>query len=216
MTPTITLRWKTFGFALMIGVGLLLAIMPSRLVGASLETRLAEYAAALPNEGFTVTAKTLAQWLGSTKPVAMVDVREHWEYDEFHVDGAEHVPLRSLVSPEGIKALPSDRPIVVIGRGDSLPGEAVTVLRLAGKDAYALDGGLAAWWRDVLTPASIDPSVPLADRPTVAAQRAAWRALFIGAGAAPASAPASGAVPAPAAPPPTKAPKTPAARGKGC
>ena len=60
MTPTITLRWKTFGFALMIAVGALLAIMPSRLVGASLETRLAEYAAALPNEGFTLTAKTLA------------------------------------------------------------------------------------------------------------------------------------------------------------
>jgi rhodanese-related sulfurtransferase len=215
MKATMTLRWKTFGFALMILVGALLAIMPSRLVGASLETRLAEYAAALPAQGFTLTAKTLAEWLGASKPVAMVDVRERWEYDEFHVEGAGHVPLRSLVSPEGIKALPNDRPIVVIGRADSVPGEAVTVLRLAGKDAYALDGGLAAWWREVLTPASIDPSVPIADRPTVAARRAAWRVKFIGSGAGLAAAPASGAPTTPA-PPPPGAPKTPVPRGKGC
>jgi rhodanese-related sulfurtransferase len=241
MKPTVTLRWKTFGFLLMIAVGTILAIMPSRLAGASLEARLAEVASQMPTRGYTVAPATLAEWLASGKPLVLVDIREHWEFDEFHIAGAEKTTLADLVSPAAIKALPSDRPIVVVGRVDGASDQAAAILRLAGRDAYSLDGGVAAWWREVLTPASLDSTVPPGEAPSEAARRVAWRARFLG--SAGAATPAggsgalsgggvptgSGAAPAarPAAPPSAPAPSTPApagtappkagaTRGKGC
>ena len=215
MKPTVTVNWKTMGFLAMIALAAILAIMPSRLVGASLETRLAEVATSMPPAGFSVDAKTLAGWLTTGKPLTLVDVREHWEFDEFHIEGAVREPIQQLVAPEGVKALPQDKSVVVLGRGDSAASQAAAMLRLAGRDAYALEGGLAAWWHEVLMPASIDPTIAVADRPSAAAQRVAWRARFLGAAAA-------GSVGTPGAPPPTSstpatAPtKAPAKKGKGC
>jgi rhodanese-related sulfurtransferase len=245
MKATVTLRWKTFGFLLMIAVGAILAIMPSRLAGASLEARLAEVASQMPARGYTVAPATLAEWLSSGKPVVLVDIREHWEFDEFHIAGAEKTTLADLVSPAAIKALPADRPIVVVGRADGASDQAAAILRLAGRDAYSLDGGLAAWWREVLTPASLDATVPPDERPSAAARRVAWRSRFLGSAGAPTSTGGGGALtrsgggagvptgsgtaPAarPATPPAAPAPSTPApagatppkagaTRGKGC
>jgi len=202
----------------MIALGAILAIMPSRLAGASLETRIDEVGAAMPAAGFAVPAAGLAEWLTTGKPLALVDVREHWEYDEFHLEGAAHVALDALLSTAGIKAVPADRPIVLVGRGDAAAGQAAAILRLAGREAYALEGGIGAWWRDVLTPASADPSIPRAERPSAAAQRVAWRRQFLGAAAAgtatATTAPAPGTA-KPAAPAPSR-PKSGATRGKGC
>lgn len=214
MKPTVTLRWKALGFAGMIAVGALLAIMPSRLSGASLETRLAEIAATMPPGGYTVKPVELAGWIVDAKPLVLVDVRDHWAFDEFHVEGAEHRALGDLVTPASVEALPDDRPIVIVG-GESA-GQAAALLRLSGKDAWALDGGIAGWWRDVLTPASADPSLPESERPSIAAQRVAWRARFLG--SASAGATVSPGAPVPSAPP-APAPKAggkPTARGKGC
>jgi rhodanese-related sulfurtransferase len=215
MKPTVTVSWKTMGFVAMIAVGALLAIMPSRLAGASLEARLAEVATSMPSAGFSVDPRTLAGWLSTGKPVTLVDVREHWEFDEFHIEGAVRAPIEQLVAPEGIKALPPDLPVVVLGRGDTAAAQAAAMLRLAGCEAYALEGGLAAWWREVLMPASIDPTIPAADKPTVAAQRVAWRARFLGAAAA-GSAETPGAPAATTSMPATVPMKAPAKKGKGC
>ncbi len=215
MKHELTLRWKTLGFLAIVAVGILVAIMPSRLAGASLETRLAEYVASIPADGFAVKPATLASWIGSSKPLALVDVRDHWEYDEWHVDGAEHVSPQELLSPEGVKKIPADRPVVVLGRNGPMTGQAVAVLRLAGREAYALDGGLEAFWREVLTPASLDGSIPDAERPTVAARRVAWRAMLLG--TATGSATASSPRPTTAPPSRSTAPAKPAvSRGKGC
>lgn len=212
MKPTLTLSWKAVGFGAMVGLGLLLAIMPSRLSGASLETRLADVSAAMPEKGFVVTPGELADWIVDARPLLVVDVREHWAHDEYHVEGAEHRFLADLVAPASVKALPDDRPIVVIGEESA--AQATAMLRLAGKDAYTLEGGIAAWWRDVLTPVSADPTIPVSERPSVAAKRVAWRARFLGSAAAPVEiAPVAPSRPAPAAPKPAGKPPT---RGKGC
>jgi rhodanese-related sulfurtransferase len=215
MKPTVTLSWKSFGFAGMVAIGALLAIMPTRLAGASLETRLADVAATMPSEGYAVSATTLADWLSGGKPLTLLDVREHWEFDEFHIEGSEHESATALVATARIKALAADRPIVVVGRGDAAAAQSAALLRLAGREAFVLEGGLAAWWSDVLSPASIAAGVPAAERPSLAAKRFAWRARFLGtAGAAPETGVAA-ARPAPAAP--KAAPQKPAGqRGKGC
>lgn len=211
MKPTVTLRWKTVGFGAMIGLGLLLAIMPSRLAGASLETRLADVSASMPERGFVVPPGELADWIVDARPLLVVDVREHWAYDEYHVEGAEHRFLADLVAPASVKALPDERPIVVIG--EEAAAQATAILRLAGKEAYTLEGGIAAWWREVLTPASADPSIPETDRPSVAARRLAWRARFLGSAAAVEIVPSAPSRPGPTAPKPAGKPPT---RGKGC
>jgi len=212
MKPTVTLRWKVLGFAGMIALGALLAIMPSRLSGASLETRLADVAAAMPAGGFVVRPGELADWIVDATPVLLVDVRDHWAYDEYHIEGAEHRFLAELVAPDSVTGLPDDRPIVIVG-GESA-GQATAMLRLAGKDAYTLEGGISGWWRDVVTPASADPAIPESERPAVAARRLAWRARFLGSVSAPVAitAPVPSAPKAPASKPGGKA----SGRGKGC
>lgn len=214
MKPTVTLRWKVVGFTGAIALGGLLAIMPTKLAGASLESRLAEMAATMPPGGFSIRGALLAEWLTSAKPVVILDVREHWAFDEFHIEGSEHRSAAEVVSPASIRALPADRPIVVVG--DEAAGQTAALLRLAGKDAFSLEGGIGGWWLEVLTPASADRSIPAGERPTAAARRLAWRARFLGAasaGSAAASSAPSVATPPPAAP---RAPGKPAARGKGC
>jgi len=215
MKPTVTLTWKSFGFAAMVAIGALLAIMPTRLAGASLETRLADVGGTMPAEGYAVGATMLAEWLSDGKPLTLVDLREHWEFDEYHIEGSQRESAATLVTPAWIKAVPADRPIVVVGRGDAVAAQSAALLRLAGREAFALEGGLAAWWSEVLMPASLAAGVPAAERPALAAKRFAWRGRFLGtAGAAP-STEGSASVPAPAAP--KAAPATPAARrGKGC
>ena len=213
MAKTVTLSWKTVGFSAAIFLGLLLAIMPDNLAVGNLDPRLAEYAASMPPEGYVVDAPTLADWLVSEQPPLVVDVRERWQYDEYHIEGALHLPMQRLVSSEGLDQIDPEQVVVVVGRGEAGPAQAVAVWRLAGREAWVLKGGLDAWWHDVLRPASLDGSIPGDELPAEAARRAQWRARFLGAtGETSFEVPAGHAAP----PPTTSGSKKKSSRGKGC
>jgi rhodanese-related sulfurtransferase len=77
-----------------------------------------------------------------------LDVREPWEWEQGHVTGALHIPMRELaVRPDD---LPAETPIVVICRSGNRSGVVARALRANGHDAHNLDGGLKAWKREGL------------------------------------------------------------------
>lgn len=72
-----------------------------------------------------------------------LDVRESYEFDAGHIDGAIHVPLRRL--PERIDVLDSERPVVVACQIGQRSDIAARFLRDRGFDAHNLEGGMTLW-----------------------------------------------------------------------
>ncbi|HEX2051088.1 MAG TPA: rhodanese-like domain-containing protein [Actinomycetota bacterium] len=75
--------------------------------------------------------------------VELVDVREQWEWDAGHIEGARHVPLGEL--PARLDELPPGRPVVVVCRSGARSADATEFLRAQGFDAHNLDGGVQLW-----------------------------------------------------------------------
>ena len=77
--------------------------------------------------------------------VALVDVRESYEFEAGHVDGSELLPL-SAFDPE---RLPRDKPIVLICRSGNRSMTALLRARAAGfTDIWHYKGGVLGWARE--------------------------------------------------------------------
>ncbi|MCB0866304.1 MAG: rhodanese-like domain-containing protein [Solirubrobacterales bacterium] len=76
----------------------------------------------------------------------LIDVRQQYEWDAGHIDGAVHLPLEKL--PVRAAELDRDREIVVACRSGSRSAFVVAALREAGFEAFNLAGGLQAWVAD--------------------------------------------------------------------
>ncbi len=84
----------------------------------------------------------------------VLDVREKWEWDIAHVDGAVHLPLKDI--PSRINELDPARQIAVMCHHGGRSGRAADFLLQHGfATVYNVDGGIDAWSRE------INPSVPL-------------------------------------------------------
>lgn len=73
----------------------------------------------------------------------LIDIRQPYEWEAGHIDGAVHVPLEQL--PAKSAELDRDREIVLACRSGSRSAFATTALREAGFEAFNLAGGLRAW-----------------------------------------------------------------------
>ncbi|MGH7545370.1 MAG: ThiF family adenylyltransferase, partial [Gemmatimonadota bacterium] len=106
-------------------------------------------AGAVPEIGPT----ELRRWLDDGRDVQVLDVREPYEWDISHLDGARLIPLGSL--PERMHELDSAREYVVHCRTGGRSARAVSLLRDAGfRKVWNLEGGINAWADQV------DPDLP--------------------------------------------------------
>jgi adenylyltransferase/sulfurtransferase len=100
-------------------------------------------------EGFCnpmdITAKELAE---KKDDYAIIDVREQYEWDAGHVDGALHIPMQQV--PARIEEIPRDRDVVVYCK---MGGRSARVQQFLLSNGYTrvknLTGGMIAWQRDV-------------------------------------------------------------------
>ncbi|MCU0936676.1 MAG: rhodanese-like domain-containing protein [Gammaproteobacteria bacterium] len=181
-------------------------------VGASLT----EVASAVGRGEDRVTPARLADWLAAGT-IAVVDLRSREAFGAGHIRDAVHLPLAEAVSAAGRERL-TGRKAVVYGE-DSAPGaQAAVLLRLAGIEAYSLDGGYRGWLSHLGQPVAAGAANPADGRRLAAACResAEWaeartrgfqRVADAGAGAGATAAPAPGQAAAPGAiPPPAAAP----------
>lgn len=104
----------------------------------------------------TLSPSALRDRLAAPEPPVLVDVREPVEWDIAHIDGATLIPVGDIESGSGIDRVPRDRPAVLYCKTGIRSARALRALRDAGfTDVRHLDGGIAAWTRE------IDPSLPV-------------------------------------------------------
>ncbi|WP_240550143.1 rhodanese-like domain-containing protein [Candidatus Roseilinea sp. NK_OTU-006] len=74
----------------------------------------------------------------------MLDVREPFEYAEYHMPGAVLIPLGELTGR--LNEVPKDRPVVVVCRSGNRSQVGRNILKQAGFTAVtSMDGGMRAW-----------------------------------------------------------------------
>lgn len=165
-----------------------------------------------------VTPRELARWLIEKRTdFQLIDVRQPWRFDDYHIPTAINIPLAQLFQPDGLKQLSRSRKIVLYGSGQGHAAQAQLLLSMKGYTALSVREGINGWWYDLMTPTSLQTS---GASPTGYQQAKQLRDYFMGR-AAPAKG-AAKAAPAAAPPPPppaTQKKKIPATRlklGRGC
>jgi rhodanese-related sulfurtransferase len=159
----------------------------------------------------------LARWvLDKRQDYQLVDLRDPWEYDDYHIPTAVNIPLTRLFQPEGLRQLDRGKIIVVYGLGMGHPAQTQLLLSLKGYRALSLKDGITGWWDQVLTPQSLRGENP---QPSGYQQAKALREQFLGGPGQPsggaAKAPAPSSAPAPAPVPGKTSPKK-LKLGRGC
>jgi rhodanese-related sulfurtransferase len=75
----------------------------------------------------------------------VVDVREPYEWDAGHIEGAIHLPLARVMAGQGTDGLEPGRPVVLVCRSGNRSELATMMLRARGLDAHNLEGGMERW-----------------------------------------------------------------------
>ena len=101
--------------------------------------------AGLPTESVPqMTVWELSEWLDEDRDVAVVDVREPFEWREGHVDGALHLPMLEAIKRLG--ELPADRPKAVMCAGGLRSSTVISALERHGvRNCLNVTGGMTAW-----------------------------------------------------------------------
>jgi rhodanese-related sulfurtransferase len=76
----------------------------------------------------------------------LIDIRQDYEWEAGHVDGALHIPLERLAA--SAERIDRERAIVFQCRSGNRSAFATQLFRQSGYDAYNLAGGLQAWVAD--------------------------------------------------------------------
>src|SRR5690349_15261219 len=100
-----------------------------------------------------ITARELATRLERGDNLVLVDVRERHEWDVVHLDGAELIPVNSVMARASDLSTADE--IVIYCKGGTRSARALNQLRQLGfRKLWNLKGGINAWAEDV------DPSLP--------------------------------------------------------
>jgi rhodanese-related sulfurtransferase len=75
--------------------------------------------------------------------IALIDVREQYEWDAGRIAGARHIELERLASLAD--EIQRERPVVFQCRLGARSAMATEAFRASGYEAYNLTGGIAAW-----------------------------------------------------------------------
>lgn len=102
-----------------------------------------------------ITPKQLKKFLetSATSPPVLLDVRETWEFQTCHIEGATHIPMGQI--PNSYKQLDPNRQVIVVCHHGMRSQQVAQFLEKAGfKNVVNLTGGVDAWAREV------DPQMP--------------------------------------------------------
>lgn len=92
----------------------------------------------------TISIEALAKALQGPRPPLVLDIREPREYKRSHIPQAKNMPFSKIISQ--LPEIPSDQPVVLVGRTSRRSRRAAQYLRKQGYDNITiLEGGLQAW-----------------------------------------------------------------------
>lgn len=100
------------------------------------------------SETYTVAPKHLKQMMDEEKRFVLLDVREKWEYQVVHIEGAVLIPLGNLL--RRFTELPPGVEIVVYCHRGMRSLDAAELLRQLGfKSVKSLTGGIDRWTQEI-------------------------------------------------------------------
>ncbi|MGA2696210.1 MAG: rhodanese-like domain-containing protein [Terriglobales bacterium] len=104
---------------------------------------------------YELTPEEASSLLDGESPPVFLDVREPWEVQTAHIEGAKHIPMGDIPS-RAHQELDPDEHIVVVCHHGVRSLSVTNWLRQQGfENAQSMRGGIDAWSRQ------IDPKVPL-------------------------------------------------------
>lgn len=77
--------------------------------------------------------------------VQILDVREPYEWEAGHIDGATHIPLSQIMAGQEQGRLDPERPVVVVCKTGNRSELASVMLQARGFKAENFEGGTEAW-----------------------------------------------------------------------
>ena len=96
----------------------------------------------------SISAKELNELLNSADKIQIVDVRENFEWDICHIEGALNIPMNLIV--ESIDKISKDITTVVMCHHGLRSMNVIHYLESIGyKNLINLEGGIHAWAADV-------------------------------------------------------------------
>ncbi|MCI0549181.1 MAG: MBL fold metallo-hydrolase, partial [Candidatus Rokubacteria bacterium] len=91
-----------------------------------------------------ITVHELAELREERADVLVIDVREPFEWDEGHIEGALHLPMGEAL--RRLSEVPADRPKAALCAGGLRSSLVVSALQRAGiRGWYNVSGGMTAW-----------------------------------------------------------------------
>ena len=143
----LSLNQKLAALAFLLGLGALF-ISPAR--GGAVSIRPDELARIVQTEVDHVTPDDLADWIVQGRAdYRLIDLRDEKAYAEYHIPGAELVPITQLADA----SLARNERIVLYSDGGIHSAQAWFLLRARGyQGVYILRGGLDEWRDQVLSP----------------------------------------------------------------
>jgi len=162
-----------------------------------------------------VGATELARWIIEKRSdYQLIDIREPWAFDDYHIPTAVNIPLAELFKPANLAKLDRTKTTVVYGLGAGHSAQTQLLLQLKGYRSLSLKEGITAWWDEVMTPASLRGAEP---SPSGYQQARQLRERLTGSGGGTAkpgaAAPPAVSTPAPGTP---GQPKSRLKLGRGC
>ena len=92
----------------------------------------------------SISAKELNEIINSAEKIQIVDVREHFEWDICHIEGALNIPMNLIV--ESIDKISEDITTVVMCHHGVRSMNVIQYLESKGyKNLINLEGGIHAW-----------------------------------------------------------------------
>ena len=104
----------------------------------------------LDSDTYTITPSHLKEMMDQDKPCVLLDVREKWEYEMVHIEGAILIPLGEL--PRRFREVTPGIEIVVYCHWGMRSLDAAFLLQQLGfKSVRSLVGGIDRWAQEIDT-----------------------------------------------------------------
>ncbi len=157
MKVDLKLTAKTLAAAAVIFLGVVLAMATTIVRGTGTgPVNASVVVQSILKEEDHVPAGRLARWLIEKRTdFQLIDIREPWQFDDYHIPTAVNIPLAQLFDEASLKKLSREKKIVLYGLGTGRAAQARVLLSLKGYSAYSVPDGIGGWWNDVITPTSL-------------------------------------------------------------
>jgi rhodanese-related sulfurtransferase len=113
-----------------------------------------EFLGNIPDNNYHLLAEDVLKKIQSAeKNFILVDLRipKDKKYDQGHLPGAVHIPVKEIAKPETLAMLPRDKDIIVYCDSGHEQNKVLTLLRMLGYRAYDMKWGYMSWKTVVTT-----------------------------------------------------------------